>query len=295
MNSFISIQLCYLIRDGYQVFTPHTHTHQTKTVFQPLWASASTLGRCQIKCYQPTDRFTVPQLTLKMNKILPWALKSLSDPLLMTLPVTGLLSELVFNHRQAMTSEVWRWACQQVLGEGWLMLSATEKSREQSPSIPDSLQPASRWASMDWSGSLAGPKPHVHTGLLKGPSASHQSSKGRFNLKKSALPAGFQASAQWQSNFRKRVLTIRVYIFLFLPNKSLWSPGGKQENLSDYRKLSEEVIQSSDCGNQQRAGCSSKKMSFPANKELSSGSNTCADPLPKFSSLPPPAKGKKWT
>lgn len=36
----------------------------------------------------------------------------------MTLPVTGLLSELVFNHRRAMTSEVWRWAFEQVLGGG---------------------------------------------------------------------------------------------------------------------------------------------------------------------------------
>lgn len=76
------------------VYTPpptHTHTHQTKTTFQLPEAPALTLGRCQIKGSQPTDRFTVPPLTLIMNKILPWALKPLSDPLLMTLPVTGLL------------------------------------------------------------------------------------------------------------------------------------------------------------------------------------------------------------
>lgn len=168
------------------MFTPHVHTHQTKAAFQKPWASALTLRRCHIKCYQPTDRFTVPQLMLIMNKISPRALKLLLDPLLMTLPVTGLLSRLVFNHRRAMTSEVWCWAFQKGLGEGWLMLSATEESPEQSPRVLTACvfqQPASRWASTDPRGSPS---------LLKSPSASHQSSKRRFNLKKSVLASGFQ-------------------------------------------------------------------------------------------------------
>lgn len=112
------------------------------------------------------------QPTLVMNKILPWALKPLSDPLLMTLPVTGLLLELVFNHRPAMTSEVWCWPFQRVLGEGWLMFSATEESHEQFPRVPTVciLQPsASRGADTDLRDSPSSPKPHGHKGFLETP------------------------------------------------------------------------------------------------------------------------------
>lgn len=37
-----------------------------------------------------------------------------------------------------------------------------------------------------------GPTPPGHTGFLHTPSASHPSSKGRFNLKKPRLPPGFR-------------------------------------------------------------------------------------------------------
>ena len=155
-----------------------------------------------------------------MNKILPWALKPLSDPLLMTLPVTGPLFKLVFNHRRAMTSEVWHRALQQVLGEGCLMWKCHW-------GIPwaDTRSPAARHpsgVSIQVSRPLprespAGLKPHRHAGWLETPSASHLSSIGRFNLKKPAWPPGFlghllngkTALGYWLSgwNFPSSVLT----------------------------------------------------------------------------------------
>lgn len=73
-----------------KILTSHVYT-TPPLIKQKLHSLALTLGRCHIKCYQPTDRFTAPQPTLVMNNILPWALKPLSNPLLMTLPVTGLI------------------------------------------------------------------------------------------------------------------------------------------------------------------------------------------------------------
>lgn len=106
MDCFISLQLCYLIRDNGGSLhpppsPPHTQTLSGNKTCNPPLAP----GRGQMKGYHPTDRLTAPQPTWIMNKISPWALTSLSDPLRMTLPVPGLLSELVCNHGRAVTSE----------------------------------------------------------------------------------------------------------------------------------------------------------------------------------------------
>ena len=135
------------------------------------------------------------------------------------------------------------------------MLSATEESSEPSPRDLTgciSQQPVSRWGrtySKDWAWT-----PHPHR-LAKQPSGLPSVFQKEGQPESQYYLQASRTSAQTQSSFRKRVLAIGVCFPLFLPNKRLWSLGGKPRVLSEHQELSKEVIQSSYCGNQERVDC----------------------------------------
>lgn len=158
------------------------------------------------------------------------------------------------------------------------MGSATKESREQMSPEPASFRGQQRPGEQGPPERLPPPRPYTarpHR-LPTHSFTSHSSSKGRFNPSKPRLPQASGASVQWQSSLQ--VLTLGVQ-------------ETKPRLLSDYWKWSD-GIQSSNCRHQWRAGCSHRKMSFPANTEPSSVSYRCADPRPNVVAWHP-AKTKK--
>lgn len=96
----------------------------------------------------------------------------------------------------------------------------------------------------------AGPEPHVHTGLLKSPPASHQSSNGRCNLKVS-ISCRFPGHLLNGKAALGRGCWLLGCIFpSSFPNKRLGSLSSTPRILSYYWELSKEVIESSYRGDQ---------------------------------------------